>query len=135
MALSGSSPYYMQRGMAGSAGQPDLHGSPTMHQLSNSNLSFQTNIGGGALGSSLPLESSAISPHNVNVGTQSGVPSVEPVKRKRGRPRKYGPDGNVSLALTPPLSSNHPGSDHTGSGTVTLSQKRGRGRPPGSGKR
>ncbi|KAK4266827.1 hypothetical protein QN277_023696 [Acacia crassicarpa] len=136
MALSGSASYYMQRGIAGSAGQPELHGSPTIHQLSNSNLSFQPNIGGGTLGSTLPLESSAISPHGVNVSAPSGVSSGEPVKRKRGRPRKYGPDGNVSLALTP-LSSNHPGSGsgHSGSGTVTQSQKRGRGRPPGSGKK
>ncbi|KAF7826033.1 AT-hook motif nuclear-localized protein 9-like [Senna tora] len=87
MALSGSASYYMQRGLAGSAAQPELHGAP------------------------------------------SGVPSGEPVKRKRGRPRKYGPDGTVSLALTPPSSS------HPGSGTVTQSQKRGRGRPPGTGKK
>ncbi|CAN1237074.1 AT-hook motif nuclear-localized protein 9 [Linum grandiflorum] len=46
------------------------------------------------------------------------------MKRKRGRPRKYGPDGTASLALSPSMSSSstHPG-------------KRGRGRPPGSGKK
>ncbi|XP_054783798.1 AT-hook motif nuclear-localized protein 9-like [Prosopis cineraria] len=134
MALSGSASYYMQRGIAGSAGQPELHGSPTIHQLSNSNLPFQPSIGGGTIGSTLPLESSAISPHGVNVGASSGVPSGEPVKRKRGRPRKYGPDGTVSLALTP-LSSSHPGTGQSGSGTVTQSHKRGRGRPPGTGKK
>ncbi|KAJ0973467.1 hypothetical protein J5N97_021426 [Dioscorea zingiberensis] len=48
--------------------------------------------------------------------------------KKRGRPRKYGPDG-MSLALSPTFSSSplSPGSDFTA--------KRGRGRPPGSGKR
>lgn len=129
MALSGSASYYMLRGLAGSTTQPELHGSPNIRPLSNSNLPFQSSMGGGTIGSTLPLESSAISPHGVNVGAPSGVPSGEPVKRKRGRPRKYGPDGTVSLALTPPSSS------HPGSGTVANSQKRGRGRPPGSGKK
>lgn len=129
MALHGSAPYYMQRGIAGSAAQPELHGSPSIRSLSNSNLQFQPGIGGGTIGSTLPLESSAVSPHGVNVGAPSGVPSGEPVKRKRGRPRKYGPDGTVSLALTPPSTS------HPGSGIVTPSNKRGRGRPPGTGKK
>ncbi|CAL9052963.1 AT-hook motif nuclear-localized protein 8-like [Musa acuminata AAA Group] len=53
----------------------------------------------------------------------------EPVKKKRGRPRKYGPDGSMALALTPPSSvsgySNNP---------ADPAAKR-RGRPPGSGKK
>lgn len=127
MAFSGSASYYMQRGLAGSGAQPELHGSPGIRPP-NPNLSFQPGIGGGgSIGSTLPLESSAISPHGVNVGATPGVPPGEPVKRKRGRPRKYGPDGSVSLALTP-SSSSHPGA-------LTQSQKRGRGRPPGTGKK
>ena len=35
---------------------------------------------------------------NVNVGSMSGG---EQAKRKRGRPRKYGPDGSMALGLTP----------------------------------
>ncbi|XP_061371538.1 AT-hook motif nuclear-localized protein 9-like [Gastrolobium bilobum] len=128
MALSGSASYYMQqRGIAGSGAQPELHVSPSLRPLSNPNLSFQSSIGGGTIGSTLPLESSAISSHGVNVGAPSGTPPGEPAKRKRGRPRKYGSDGNVSLALTP-TSSSHPG-------TLSQSQKRGRGRPPGTGKK
>lgn len=128
MALSGS--YYMQqRGIPGSGGQPELHISPNMRPLSNPNLPFQSSIGGGTIGSTLPLESSAISAHGVNVGAPTGAPPGEPVKRKRGRPRKYGTDGSVSLALTPtPTSSSHPGA-------LSQSQKRGRGRPPGTGKK
>ncbi|KAG5008300.1 hypothetical protein AAZX31_09G239000 [Glycine max] len=128
MALSGS--YYMQqRGIPGSGGQPELHISPNMRPLSNPNLPFQSSIGGGTIGSTLPLESSAISAHGVNVGAPTGAPLGEPVKRKRGRPRKYGTDGSVSLALTPtPTSSSHPGA-------LSQSQKRGRGRPPGTGKK
>ncbi|XP_015947284.1 AT-hook motif nuclear-localized protein 9 [Arachis duranensis] len=129
MALSGSASYYMQRGMPGSGTQqPDLHNSPSMRPLSNPNLSFQPSIGGSTIGSTMPLESSGMSSQCVNVGAPSGAPPGEPVKRKRGRPRKYGPDGTVSLALTP-TPATHPG-------TMTQQgQKRGRGRPPGSGKK
>ncbi|MED6115789.1 hypothetical protein PIB30_094088 [Stylosanthes scabra] len=111
MALSASASYYMQTG---------LHNSPTITvrptPMSNPNLPFQSTIG-----STMPLDSSGISSHCVNVGG-------EPLKRKRGRPRKYGPDGTVSLALTP-TPATHPG-------TITQApHKRGRGRPPGSGKK
>ncbi|KAJ1381282.1 PPC domain [Sesbania bispinosa] len=124
MALSGSASYYLQRGIHGSGNQPELHNSPSsIRSLSNPNLPFQSSIGGGTIGSTLPLESSGISSQCINVGAPSG----EPVKRKRGRPRKYGPDGAVSLALTP-TPATHPG-------TLTQGQKRGRGRPPGSGKK
>lgn len=79
----------------------------------------------------------------------SGVSHDDQVKKKRGRPRKYKPDGAVTLGLSPssastPHSSNSgmgtmvttPGSGggSGGSGSGTLSEKRGRGRPPGSGK-
>ncbi|XP_031482129.1 AT-hook motif nuclear-localized protein 10-like isoform X2 [Nymphaea colorata] len=55
-----------------------------------------------------------------------GMNLSEPLKKKRGRPRKYGPDGTMALALSP-LSSVPSYS--------TPSFKRNRGRPPGSGKR
>ncbi|XP_010243487.1 PREDICTED: AT-hook motif nuclear-localized protein 1-like [Nelumbo nucifera] len=45
-------------------------------------------------------------------------------KKKRGRPRKYGSDGSIALALSPGYSSSP--SDFS---------KRNRGRPPGSGNR
>ena len=35
---------------------------------------------------------------NVNMGSMTGG---EQAKRKRGRPRKYGPDGSMALGLTP----------------------------------
>ncbi|KAH9317697.1 hypothetical protein KI387_019466, partial [Taxus chinensis] len=50
-------------------------------------------------------------------------------KKKRGRPRKYGPDGSMALALSP-LASSSPGGGYS-----SPLQKRGRGRPPGSGKK
>ncbi|XP_024027686.1 AT-hook motif nuclear-localized protein 9 [Morus notabilis] len=132
MALSGSASYYTQRGIvvSGSGAQPELHGSAGIHPLSNPNVSFQSNMGGSTMGSTLPVEpSSGISSHGVNVGgTPMVVPSSgEPVKRKRGRPRKYGPDGSVSLALSPAPATNP--------GVVTTTPKRSRGRPPGTGKK
>ncbi|KAK8998352.1 hypothetical protein V6N11_083743 [Hibiscus sabdariffa] len=133
MALSGSASYYMQqRGItgSGSGSEPEsgMHGSQGIHPLSNPNVQYQSSIRAPTIESTLPLESPpGITPHSVNVGTPSAVPQSETVKRKRGRPRKYGPDGTVSLALTP-ASATHPA-------TVTPGQKRGRGRPPGSGRK
>ncbi|KAH1073714.1 hypothetical protein J1N35_026042 [Gossypium stocksii] len=120
MALTGSASYYIQqRGITGS----EVHGSQDIHMLSSPNVQYQSSMSATTMG---PVESST--PHSVNVGTPSAVPSSETMKRKRGRPRKYGPDGNVSLALTPPSVTNP--------GTLTPpSQKRGRGRPPGTGKK
>ncbi|KAE8726799.1 AT-hook motif nuclear-localized protein 13 [Hibiscus syriacus] len=66
------------------------------------------------------------------------------MKKKRGRPRKYAPDGNIALQLAPTTpvanhSPNHGGSDSVGLGSVGDAveppPKRNRGRPPGSGKR
>lgn len=56
-----------------------------------------------------------------------GASNVNTMKRKRGRPRKYGPDGSMALALSP--FSALPGI------TGSSSQKRGRGRPPGTGRK
>ncbi|XP_068330868.1 AT-hook motif nuclear-localized protein 9-like [Pyrus communis] len=128
MALSGSASYFTSRGITGSGTQSGIHGSPGIHPLSNTNIAFQSNIEGSNIGSTLPIgPSSAISQHGVNLGAPSVVPPGESLKRKRGRPRKYGPDGTVSLALSPAASANP--------GTVSSSPKRGRGRPPGSGKK
>ncbi|KAG4134357.1 hypothetical protein ERO13_D08G152100v2 [Gossypium hirsutum] len=131
MALSGSASYYMQqRGITGSGSEPEsgIHGSPGIHPFSSPNVQYQSSIPVTTVGSTLAMESpSGIAPHSVNVGTPSAQPSSETVKRKRGRPRKYGPDGTVSLALTP-ASAPHPV-------TTTPGQKRGRGRPRGTGRK
>ncbi|CAA7403832.1 unnamed protein product [Spirodela intermedia] len=54
----------------------------------------------------------------------------EPVKKKRGRPRKYGPDGSMSLALVSPAAVGAA----SGYSSEPPAPKR-RGRPPGSGKK
>ncbi|KAG5538409.1 hypothetical protein RHGRI_019103 [Rhododendron griersonianum] len=125
MGFLGST-YYMQRGMPGSGS--GLQGTQVTHPLSDPNLSYQSNSGANSMGSTLPMDSSpVVSPHGINVGAPSGMPAAQPVRRKRGRPRKYGPDGAMSLALLPKSS--------TPPVNVTPTQKRGRGRPPGSGRK
>lgn len=71
--------------------------------------------------------------------------SIEPARKKRGRPRKYSPDGNIALGLSPtpvtPISSVVPtNTDSGGGGDVegTSSEnpsKKARGRPPSSSKK
>ncbi|KAL8172175.1 hypothetical protein V2J09_023979 [Rumex salicifolius] len=91
-------------------------------------------------------------------GADIGMTTATTVKRKRGRPRKYAPDGNMGLALiSPPLNASAPpaaavgGGFPGGGGTLQFSpsqapatihhppssssMKKGRGRPPGSGKK
>ncbi|KAI3692052.1 hypothetical protein L6452_31861 [Arctium lappa] len=86
-------------------------------------------------------------------GFRSGGFSIEPARKKRGRPRKYSPSpdgGNIALGLAPaPVtggggggggnleSSNDGGSAGGGGGTPNTdsSAKKHRGRPPGSGKK
>lgn len=123
MSLPGSASYYMQRSVSGA--QTGIHGPSGFRPLSNPNIQIQSNIGGNSLGSTFPqVESpSGISSHGV------GISQGEPIRRKRGRPRKYGPDGGVSLGLSP-MSSTPPASS-----TLTPNQKRGRGRPPGTGRK
>ncbi|KAG5593199.1 hypothetical protein H5410_043713 [Solanum commersonii] len=139
MALSGSAAYYLNRGISGSgssvgSGSGTPTGVPTpsgYKSLTNANIAVQSNMGSssGNVNSGYQVENSSSNfGHGVNISMASSVsPGSDPVKKKRGRPRKYGPDGtNMSLALSP-LSSNPP------SGSITPGPKRIRGRPPGSG--
>jgi len=65
---------------------------------------------------------------NRSLAITMAMGGTDSMKRKRGRPRKYGPDGSMALALAP-LSASAPGAP------FSPLQKRGRGRPPGSGKK
>ena len=149
MAFSGgSASYYMHRGGVGggSGGSGTQTGGfqgppPGFRALSNTSIQPQSNArGGGSVGSASsfsvePPQARANFSHGISIGASSGsgVPSSssgEPVKKKRGRPRKYGPDGPVSLRLSPMSA---PANSTPGS--TTPSQKRNRGRPPGSGRK
>ncbi|GAB4857818.1 hypothetical protein Ancab_015723 [Ancistrocladus abbreviatus] len=65
--------------------------------------------------------------------------SIDPAKKKRGRPRKYSPDSgsNIALGLAPtPISSTVvTQGDSGGTPSSEAPSKRNRGRPPGSGKK
>lgn len=79
----------------------------------------------------LPDMSTAMMSHTAALANMGAHPHLsfsgsDSMKKKRGRPRKYGPDGTVSIVIKP-FSSPTPSS-------MSPLQKRGRGRPPGSGK-
>lgn len=139
MALSGSSSYYFHRGVSGlghasgSGAHPGFQDPPGFRPETNPNFSLQTNVrDSSSLGSTFQAQNTSPSfPHGFNMGGggSSGVPMGETIKKKRGRPRKYGPDGtNMALGLSPmsapPLS---------GSGSESPTPKKSRGRPRGSG--
>ncbi|KAF9689345.1 hypothetical protein SADUNF_Sadunf01G0082600 [Salix dunnii] len=133
---SGSSPYHIHRGSGflgpGYGSQHGVsHPPPAFRSLSNPHLAAQSNARSG---STVPAFS--IEPPNVNFGQDinmaatSEVQVDEPVKKKRGRPRKYGLDGKVSLGFSPLQNNPKPSS-----GEDSSTPKRNRGRPPGSGRK
>lgn len=136
MALSGgSASYYIHRGGVGGSGHGSqasgLQAPPGFRPLSNPIIQSHSNVRGSSIGPTFSVEPPHTNyGHGISIGVSSGVPSGEPVKKKRGRPRKYGPDGPVSLRLSSMSASPNP---NPGSNTPT--QKRSRGRPPGSGRK
>ncbi|XP_031129280.1 AT-hook motif nuclear-localized protein 5-like isoform X1 [Ipomoea triloba] len=97
--------------------------------LSNPNIAVQSNVGGGgAVSSAFQVENPSTNfARNIDIGMTSNATPGDPVKKKRGRPRKYGPDGsNMSLALSSMSSRPSPGS-------LTPGPKRSKGRPRGTG--
>ncbi|KAK6162347.1 hypothetical protein DH2020_002188 [Rehmannia glutinosa] len=123
MAFTGSASYYVHQGTAESV--TGLQNSPSMSPLSNA-VHFQSNTGGGLNVPPLPLDtSSAMSGHGVGVGPPA-MQQGEPVRRKRGRPRKYGHDSAVSLALSPSMSN---------AASIIRPTQKWRGRPPGTGRK
>lgn len=83
------------------------------------------------------------SPASLRATGGAGGFGIDPNKKKRGRPRKYTPDGNIALRLAPSQSpashvADSGGVGGSGGGGDSASDppaKRNRGRPPGSGKR
>ncbi|XP_065858269.1 AT-hook motif nuclear-localized protein 5 [Euphorbia lathyris] len=136
MALaSGSTPYYFHRGGAIGGSGPQSGGYNPNHgfrALSNPNLPVQSNARPGSSGPAFAMEPShANFGHGIDIAVPSGGSMSEPsVKKKRGRPRKYAPDGQVSLGLSPLPVRPKPSSLQD-----PMSPKRARGRPPGSGRK
>ncbi|KAK3014329.1 hypothetical protein RJ639_008922, partial [Escallonia herrerae] len=116
--------------------KPVAGSSPAPYQTSN------PASGGGGEGPAV------LSPQSINSGG-------EQLKRKRGRPRKYGPEGSMALQITsaPPAATVSPASGGfsppaqppqtpaamaappSGEMASPVSSKKGRGRPPGSSKK
>lgn len=135
---------------------------PNMPNMNMSPTAILNSIGGGSL-AGMQFQMDPPPPpllHTTTAaaamgGSASGpgaVPPVhtEPVKRKRGRPRKYGPDGTMKqqqqqqaaasqqhlVAAPPRMGSLSSGPDMLGgSGMEDAAQKKRRGRPPGTGKK
>ncbi|CAI9775756.1 unnamed protein product [Fraxinus pennsylvanica] len=151
MSLPGSASYYFNRGGIGGSGDSapgsnaqsagrgsgtflasgGIHTPTGFNPVSNPSIQLQPNVGasGGAMsGSTFHVENpSPIFPRSITKGDFSSVStSGDPVKKKkRGRPRKYGPDGaNMTLALSPASTSS--------TGGIAPGEKK-RGRPPGTG--
>ncbi|XP_020594786.1 AT-hook motif nuclear-localized protein 10-like, partial [Phalaenopsis equestris] len=80
-----------------------------------------------ALGSNYPGDGEL-----VGIGPGGMFVMSEPMKKKRGRPRKYGPDGTMALALCSTTTTSECNKTNT---SLSQPPAKGRGRPPGSGKR
>ncbi|KAJ8560291.1 hypothetical protein K7X08_004349 [Anisodus acutangulus] len=134
--------------------QPPLHGHGIMaslpHHHQHNSYGLPENINNSAVSASSMMQQKQQNPRfgfDYSDGSSpmaSGF-SIEPARKKRGRPRKYSPDGNIALGLFPspvtPISSSvvGPHTDSAGSGNATTptsenSSKKLRGRPPTPGK-
>ncbi|XP_008804001.2 AT-hook motif nuclear-localized protein 1-like [Phoenix dactylifera] len=88
---------------------------------------------GGATAAAVPAaEVPRPPPAAVPVGPASVSLATPVMKKKRGRPRKYGPDGSLLLPLNPvPISASVPAGEYQTVAAVGAAMKRGRGRPGG----
>lgn len=91
---------------------------------------------GGATGGGNGPSPVIAPPHGLNINMG------EPLRKKRGRPRKYGPDGAMALALSPvsppptgPPSSGPGGFSPSSASAMSADALKKRGRPPGSGRK
>ncbi|KAH7523371.1 AT-hook motif nuclear-localized protein 10 [Ziziphus jujuba] len=120
----------------------------TSPSYQSSGVGVETGAGavGGGDGGGDGSAGGAIVPQGIN---------SEPMKRKRGRPRKYGPDGSMALGLAPappavtvtqssgggggfsppPPPGSTVGPHASGGSASPTSLKKARGRPPGSSKK
>ncbi|XP_022999728.1 AT-hook motif nuclear-localized protein 10-like [Cucurbita maxima] len=93
--------------------------------------SYQSSMAGvsGNAGKEGSAGGGSILPHDLNINSVGS----EQIKRKRGRPRKYGPDGSMALALGSGQPSRS-GASEGGLGSPN-SLKKSKGRPSGSKKK
>ncbi|KAK9076691.1 hypothetical protein SSX86_005025 [Deinandra increscens subsp. villosa] len=107
--------FYLNREVSGSGS----HAPPGFKTEANPNMMV------GPMGSTIFSDGGA----SMSSSSSPRIGSESMVKKKRGRPRKYGGDGShMALALVPT-------SPVDGSGSGTPTTKKNRGRPPGSGRK
>ncbi|KAK6130059.1 hypothetical protein DH2020_036186 [Rehmannia glutinosa] len=149
MTLQGPASYYLNRGGSGGGSGlgSSVHGpgggSATPHggglhtpsvfkNLSNPNISVHPNVGiSGSSAFHVENHPSQNFPHGISMSVVSSASQggETTVKKKRGRPRKYGPDGGPKMSLKlSPVSASTPSSE-----PITPAEKVRRGRPPGTG--
>ncbi|KAH9319872.1 hypothetical protein KI387_021641 [Taxus chinensis] len=121
-------------GRESSLSLPSQQGPPSFARPSAAiNINNSGNINSNSNNNTNPAVSLSASASNAIV--LQGVSNAIMLKRKRGRPRKYGPDGGMTLALPPPVTSAAGTLSEIVLASPGSSQRRGRGRPPGSGKK
>ncbi|XP_009112944.1 AT-hook motif nuclear-localized protein 5 [Brassica rapa] len=153
-AMSFPSHYYLPRGaftnLSPSQVASGLHAPPPgMRPMSNPNVHHPQANNPGPHFSMADHRHSDFG-HGIHMGMASSAavqppplpqqppPMEQPlVKKKRGRPRKYAPDGQVSLRLSPVACSSAGSNKAKDSSAVTdpNAPKRARGRPPGTGRK
>ncbi|KAK6130039.1 hypothetical protein DH2020_036225 [Rehmannia glutinosa] len=149
MTLQGPASYYLNRGGSGGgsglgssvhgpgggSATPQaggLHTPSVFKNLSNPNISVHPNVGiSGSSAFHVENHPSQNYPHGISMSVVSSASQggETTVKKKRGRPRKYGPDGGPKMSLKlSPVSASTPSSE-----PITPAEKVRRGRPPGTG--
>jgi hypothetical protein len=110
-----------------------------MPNMGMSATAILNSIGGGGSLAGMQFHMDPPLLHTSTMGSPSGTVSVSgpPVKRKRGRPRKYGPDGTMKAASAQQMVSAPPRMEMVGNSAMEdhQAQKKRRGRPPGTGKK
>ncbi|KAL0794145.1 hypothetical protein Bca101_065522 [Brassica carinata] len=158
MSFPGSHPhYYLQRGAftnlsPSSQVASGLHAPPPpgMRPMPNPNVHHPPQANNPGPHFSMADHRHSDFGHTIHMGMASSAGAVQPpplpqltpppmeqtlVKKKRGRPRKYAPDGQVSLGLSPVASSASNKAKDSSAVTDPNAPKRARGRPPGTGRK
>ncbi|RWW25129.1 hypothetical protein GW17_00010549 [Ensete ventricosum] len=114
---------------AGGGGAEAVHSAPTLSPTPPQLAAFSSGVVGVTGMPVPPSEGAGLAMGMMGSGGYGGSSEGDlPARKKRGRPRKYGSD-SMALALSPTSGSTCPFPP------ASSDAKRGRGRPPGSGKR
>ncbi|KAI4343250.1 hypothetical protein MLD38_027778 [Melastoma candidum] len=128
---SGSSQYFLHKSGVGSSETGTSNTPIGFRAVAPHDVHGQSSVRSNFSAIPFPADVS-LSNFTAHGSSMTGVPSSEPVKKKRGRPRKYGPNGKAPLGLLTKSLSTCP---NPSPGSDPMSPKRCRGRPPGTGRK